>query len=267
MSIPWALELFHRTVATVPAYRTFLARQGVEPNTIVDGNAFRRLPLLTKAEYVRAFPLDQICRDGRLTTCDLIAVSSGSSGSPTFWPRSETDQVAVAAAFERIFRGSFQADRRTTLAVVCFPLGTWVGGLYTVDCCRDIARTAGYPMTTVAVGNNLDEVLRVVPALAGHFDQVVLLGYPPFVRSVLDTGIVRGLDWSQYSTKLVLGGELFSEDWRDLMVARTGAASPCFDTASLYGSADAGLLGIETPLTVAIRRFLAARPAIATEFF
>jgi phenylacetate-CoA ligase len=36
--------------------------------------------------------------------------------------------------------------------------------------------------------------------------------------------------------------------------------APLADSASLYGSADAGVLGTETPLSVSIRRFLAARP-------
>jgi len=35
----------------------------------------------------------------------------------------------------------------------------------------------------------------------------------------------------------------------------------------LYGTADAGVLGAETPLSVCIRRFLAARPEVAGELF
>jgi phenylacetate-CoA ligase len=39
------------------------------------------------------------------------------------------------------------------------------------------------------------------------------------------------------------------------------------DTASLYGTADAGVLGNETALSVSIRRFLAGRPELARELF
>lgn len=69
----------------------------------------------------------------------MIAVSSGSMGKPTCWPRFVTDELAVASRFERVFRDGFAADQRRTLAVVCFPLGTWVGGLYTSACCRHLA--------------------------------------------------------------------------------------------------------------------------------
>ena len=76
--------------------------------------------------------------------------------------------------------------------MVCFPLGTWVGGLYTLACARHLA-AKGYPITVVAPGNNKAEILRVIPELAVHCDQTVLLGYPPFIKDVIDTGTAAGL--------------------------------------------------------------------------
>ncbi|MGH8922262.1 MAG: phenylacetate--CoA ligase family protein, partial [Actinomycetes bacterium] len=151
-------------------------------------------------------------------------------------------------------------------AVVCFPLGTWVGGLFTLACIRQLT-IKGYPITVVAPGNSKAEILRVLPELAPHFDQTVLLGYPPFVKDVVDTGVAAGIDWTSYAVKLVLAGEVFSEEWRDLLAERTGMRDPVRDVASLYGTADAGVLATETPLSVAIRRFLAGRPALARELF
>jgi phenylacetate-CoA ligase len=252
--------------ASVPAYRAFLRDHGVDPAEVRTFADFARLPLLTKENYQRRYPLPQLCREGRLDGCDMIAVSSGSTGEPAFWPRAVTDELAVAARFEQVFAGSFAAGERTTLAVVCFPLGTWVGGLYTLACARHLA-AKGYPVTVVAPGNNKAEILRVIPALAGYCDQTVLLGYPPFVKDVIDTGTAAGLDWARYRIKLVLAGEVFSEEWRDLVGQRAGMTSPCYDSASLYGTADAGVLGTETPLSVCIRRFLSARPEAAGELF
>ena len=96
------------------------------------------------------------------------------------------------------------------------PGGTWVGGLYTLACARHLA-AKGYPITVVAPGNNKAEILRVIPELAAHCDQTVLLGYPPFIKDVIDTGTAAGLDWTRYAVKLVLAGEVFSEEWRDLV--------------------------------------------------
>ncbi len=255
------IELFHQVAASVPGYRGFLHDHGVDPRSVRIFEDFQRLPLLTKDNYHRRYPLPDRCRNGRLDGCDMIAVSSGSTGQPTIWPRSVTDELAIAARFEQVFADSFAAGERTTLAVVCFPLGTWVGGLFTLACVRHLA-AKGYPITAVAPGNNKAEILRVIPELAPHCDQTVLLGYPPFVKDVIDTGIAAGLDWTRYAVKLVLAGEVFSEEWRDPAAQRAGMSSPYYDSASLYGTADAGVLGTETPLSVCVRRFLAARPGL-----
>lgn len=264
--IPELLALFRRTVESVPAYADFLRARGIDPESVRSFDDFRRLPLATKADYVQRYPLGARCRGGELVALDMIAVSSGSTGEPTIWPRFLSDELAVAARFEQAFHDSFEADRRRTLAVVCFPLGTWVGGMFTASCCRHLA-TKGYPITVATPGNNKAEILRVVRSLGPSFEQVVLLGYPPFVKEVVDAGLSEGVPWHQYAIKLVLAGEVFSEAWRDLMAERAGMKRPLHDSAALYGTADAGVLGNETPLSIAIRRFFAARPEAAREVF
>jgi phenylacetate-CoA ligase len=261
-----ALALFHAVAVSVPAYSRFLAEHGIDPAGVQSAADFKQLPLLTKANYLRHYRLAELCRDGRLESCDMIAVSSGSTGEPTFWPRFISDEYAIAARFEQVFHDSFAADSRRTLAVVCFALGTWVGGLFTTSCCRHLA-AKGYPITVIAPGNNKDEIFRVVGALGPQFDQVVLLGYPPFLKDVIDTGRARGIDWSLYGIKLVMAGEVFSEEWRALVGERMGGDAIDYDSASLYGTADAGVLANETPLSVRIRRFLAEHPDAAQALF
>jgi len=252
------LELVARTAATVPAYRAFLAESGIDAASVTTIAAFKQLPLMTRDRYIRRYPLGERCRGGNLASCDMICVSSGSTGEPTFWPRTQADELAIAPRFEDVLVRAFSADKKKTLAVVCFPLGTWVGGMFTTSCCRLVA-AKGYPITTVTPGNQRTEILRVVRALAPMFEQTVLLGYPPFLKDVVDAGISEGLPWQAFGVKLVLAGEVFSEAWRSLMGERLGLARLPFESASLYGTADAGVIGNETPLSVSIRRFLADR--------
>ncbi|MEY2681030.1 MAG: hypothetical protein RL661_1261, partial [Pseudomonadota bacterium] len=134
------LTLFRRTAETVPAYREFLAAHGIEPETITTLADFSRLPLMTKPDYMQAYPLAMRCEEGSLTTCDRIAVSSGSTGQPTFWPRSLRHELDIAVRFEQVFRDSFRAHERQTLAIVCFALGNWVGGLFTTSCCWHLSQ-------------------------------------------------------------------------------------------------------------------------------
>ena len=259
-----ARELFGDVAGSVPAYRAFLKEHGVDPSTVDFGD----LPLVTKESYLRRYPLPERCRGGRLSAAaaHTVAVSSGSSGQPTVWPRSVVDELAVARRFEDALVHSFQADERATLVVVCFALGSWVGGMYTADACRHLA-AKGYPVTVATPGNNVDEILRLVLELAPLYERTVLAGYPPFVKNVVDEGLRRGVDWPAYGIRLLLAGEVFSEQWRELVGRRAGMRRPDFDSVSLYGTADAGVLGNETPLSVRIRRFLAAQPPLARELF
>jgi phenylacetate-coenzyme A ligase PaaK-like adenylate-forming protein len=261
-----ALTFFREVATRVPAYRRFLDEHGIDPASIRSPADFARLPLTDKANYLLRHPLADLCRDGRLESCDMMAVSSGSTGKPTFWPRFVSDELVTAVRFEQAFHDSFAADRRRTLAVVCFALGTWVGGLFTTACCRYLA-AKGYPLIVAAPGNNKPEIWRVIRELAPQFEQTVLLGYPPFLKDVIDGGIAEGIDWHPFRLKLVMTGEVFSEEWRDLVGERAGITDPIHGSVALYGTADAGVLGNETPLSIAIRRFLGRRPEASRELF
>ncbi|MDD2758847.1 MAG: phenylacetate--CoA ligase family protein [Methylomonas sp.] len=260
------LDLFKRCAERVPAYRHFLQTHRIDPGNIDTYQDFQSLPLIDKANYMQVYPLPERCFDGSLLGADRVAVSSGSTGQPTFWPRSAAYELDVAVRFEQVFADSFQTDKRPTLAVICFALGNWVGGLFTTSCCWHLARK-GYPLMVSTPGNNKAEIFRVVRELAPHFEQTVLLGYPPFVKDVIDGGSAEGIAWENYNTKMVFAGEVFSEEWRDLLAERIGSTTPCFDSASLYGTADGGVLGNETPLSISIRRWLASHPEAARKLF
>jgi phenylacetate-CoA ligase len=260
------LNLFRQVATNVPGYQAFLQDKQIEPDRIQSLAEFQQLPLTTKENYIRCYSLPDLCYEGRIAECDFISASSGSTGQPTFWARRIEDELEIATRFEQVFHDSFRAQETPTLAVICFPLGTWVGGLYTTNCCRYLA-AKGYPITLVTPGNNKTEILRVVTALAPLYAQTVLLGYPPFLKDAIDTGIAQGIEWEKYNVKLVMAGEVFSEEWRTLVGERLGSTNFCYGSASLYGTADAGVLGNETPLSICIRRWLAQQPEIARELF
>jgi hypothetical protein len=86
--------------------------------------------------------------------------------------------------------------------------------MYTAAACRHLAGK-GYPITVATPGNNVDEIPRVVTELGEHYDQVVLAGYPPFVKIVVDAGVAADIGWERYSIRMIFAGEVFSETWRD----------------------------------------------------
>ena len=263
---PAVAGLLRRVAAEVPAYGQILREKAIDLTAIRSPADFAKLPLLDKANYIRRFSQDDLVLGGDRGRCDFYAVSSGSTGEPTFWPRAAADEYPIAARFEQVFRDMFRAHEKRTLAVVCFAMGTWVGGMFTTFCLRALAEK-GCRVMIVTPGNKPDEILNNVARLAPDFEQTVLLGYPPFLKEVVDAGRARGLDWGRFNLKLVLAGEVFSETWRELVAERAGVDELTHFAASLYGTADAGVLAQETPLSVAIRRFLARHPDVALEIF
>jgi phenylacetate-CoA ligase len=261
-----ALTLFQRVLQAVPAYGRFLEDASFDAASIRSAQDFARLPATTKETYHRRHTLAELCWDGELHACDMLAVSSGSTGEPAIWPRFVSDEIGTAFRFEQVLRDAFRAHEHRTLAVVCFALGSWVGGMYTSACLRHVA-AKGYPLTLVTPGNQKPEILRVLRALAPSFEQVVLCGYPPFLKDVIDGGRADGFDWQAQPVKLVMAGEVFSEEWRSVVCERLGAREPELSTASLYGTADGGVLANETPLSILIRRRLAQLPELARQLF
>lgn len=265
---PWPSmqRLVEMAFHQVPAYRPYLEGLGHAGGPPASLEAFGRLPLMTKKDYIQSYALKDRVAGGDLSVLDRLAVSSGSTGTPTFWPRAEPHEFPIAVRFEQVFRDSFRAHEKKTLAVVCFALGNWVGGFFTTSCCWHLARK-GYPLTVATPGNNVAEILRVVTALGSSYEQVVLLGYPPFVRDVVDQGNAQGIDWGGLRTRMVFAGEVFSEEWRQDIVRRAGGKAPHLETASLYGTADGGVLGNETPYSNLIRATLAQKPEAARALF
>lgn len=257
------LALARAVRARVPAYRAHLP--ATTPAEIDTLEAFRLLPLLSKEDYYRAHPLQELCWDGQLAETEMVALSSGSTGEAAVWPRTAAHEADTAIRFEQVFADSFRARERSTLAVVCFALGTWVGGMFTAQCLRLLA-LKGYRITTATPGNHPAEIARVLRLLAGEYDQVVLLGYPPFLRDVLEGLPGQGVALRPGTVRLVFAGEGISEAWRTLLCRKLGT-DPLSDTASIYGTADAGVLAVETPLSIALRRWIAERADVQQQVF
>eukprot|EP00128_Syssomonas_multiformis_P009832 Colp12_sorted_trinity150504_noHs@14304 len=257
---------FHSTVEKVPAYRQFLQDHNVHPTSIKTYEDFvARVPLVNKANYIKKYPLAARCVNGDISVVDFMHTSSGSTGEPTVWARNQCDELVTARLFDRLFT-ALGSRTKSTLAVIAFPMGTWVGGVYTMSCLRHIAHK-GHKLTTVTPGNKPEEIERAVTSMAPHFEQTVLCGYPPFVKSVIDGGRARGVQWESYNLKFVFAGEVFSEEWRALVAERAGLRDPTSGSSALYGTSDAGVLACETPVSVRVRQFFSTHPEEAAQFF
>jgi len=261
-----ALKLFHDMAARVPAYRHFLSENSVTPASIRTIADFRELPLVDKKNYLTKYPLRELCWDGTLANSRIISVSSGSTGEPFFWPRGAEQDLEGADQHERIYRDIFHADKVSTLVVVCFSMGTWIAGSYTTTSTLGVI-DRGLKLNLVTPGIDKEEAVKSIKHLASQYDQIILAGYPPFTKDIIDEGREQGIKWSKLNVKFMWAGEAFSEEWRDFMLQRVGSRDKYSGSLNIYGSADAAMLGHETPVSIALRRLLNRRTALREKLF
>ncbi|EGB13697.1 putative phenylacetate-CoA ligase [Pseudodesulfovibrio mercurii] len=261
-----ALDLFRRCAARVPAYRDFLHRNGVDPAAIRGMDDFARIPATDKENYINHYPVDQLCWDGELGRSRLIASSSGSTGTPCFWPAFDEQTRHTAEAWELLFRDFLEVRNRSTLFIVAFAMGLWAAGTSTMMANEWISRK-GYPLTLATPGIHIPDVLALVRSMHDRFDQIVIAGYPPHVKTIIDAGIRDDLDWKRLKLRFVFTGEAFTERWRTRFAEQTGLDNILTDALNMYGSADIGMVAHETPLTICLRRMAAEDDSLATALF
>src|SRR5262249_1605078 len=102
-----ALAVFRHAYVTERAYWDFLQERGIDPNAIKTFEDFQSIPITTKENFIQAARKDPNTPLGR---GNFISVSSGSTGTPTFWPRSQVDELRIATRFEQVVADSFGAD-------------------------------------------------------------------------------------------------------------------------------------------------------------
>lgn len=261
-----ALDLFQEAARRVPAYKDFLSKARINPEKVRTTNDFAVVPPVDKANYLTKYPLAELCWDGVLFGSEMISVSSGSTGDPFFWPRGDSQDEEGAWMHEQFFTKVFRAHKKSTLVVVCFSMGTWIAGSFTTSSAIRLARK-DYPINVVTPGIEKEEALKAIRNLSSQYEQVLLAGYPPFVKDILDAGSFYGIDWEQLQMRFLFAGENFGEDWRDHVLEVGGSGNPYYDSLSVYGTADAAILGNETPVSIAVRRLFNENPALLEQHF
>src|SRR5438270_235684 len=87
-----------------------------------------------------------------------------------------------------------------------------------------------------------------------NYQQLILAGYPPFLKDLIDKGAEEGFDWKKLKIGFTPAGEVIGEELRDYFLKRGTAYTDPAKVTSIYGTVDAGIVAYETPLSVLLRR-------------
>lgn len=258
------IQLFEHTKTHLASYRDFLKRQHSSVTKVRTEEDFQALPIMDKANYLKKYASKDLFPKGILP--ELAYASSGSSGTPTFWFREESQEEVGAEIHEAIVKESFGIKAsESTLVIISFSMGIWVAGHYTFASFKKMAHK-GYRFSIITPAIEKEDNVRIFETLAPQFKHVIVAGYPPFLMDILHEVKRRGIAVPK-NLHILASGDKFTESWRDAIAERAGIKDPIHDVVGVYGSADCTVMGYETPLSTFIRREAAKNLRLKTSLF
>ncbi len=262
------LSIFKRAAAHIPAYAHFLNRHGIDPANIKSLRDFQKVPPTSKADYLREYPLVELCWNGTLARPGVFSATSGSTGKPFYFQRSQNLEEEYSVLVELFLSQGTRvpSPECPTLVIIGFGMGVWIGGMLTYRA-YEIASQRGYPVSILPAGVNKGEILNALRELAPQFKQTVLIGYPPFIKLILDEAELEGIDLHALNLRLQFAAESFTEQFRDYLGEKAGIQNVMLDTLNVYGTADIGAMAFETPIAILVRRLAMQNEELFTSLF
>ena len=233
-----------RAARQVPAYAQFLARHGTKADP---------LPEMDKENYIKAFPIEARCVGGRIPDRRVsIDESSGSTGTPFDWVRGEEERQHAHLLIS--YFSSYCFGRAPRITINAFSMGAWATGL-----------TMGQAMEGNSIvkntGPDIGKILHTLKAFGPGRDYL-LIGYPPFIKHLIDVATEQGFALGDYRLDALVGGEGMSEGLRDYLLRSFRKVF------SGYGATDLEIaIAGETPVAVAIRRLARHDPGVRQALF
>lgn len=260
------LNLFRLVSRQVPAYRDFLRNNKVKPENIKTVADLRLLPTIDKKNYLRRYPLSELTIDGCLDKPLVFTSTSGSTGTPFYFHRSFDLDLQTSVIHELFYLQGQYKKEEPVLVIVCFGMGVWIGGLITYQAFH-LLQERGYNVSLITPGINKEEIFKSLKDLGRSYKNIILVGYPPLIKDIIDEAPSRGIDWRKFRVRLLFAAEVFTEDFREYVSRAVNMRNSFIDTMNIYGTADLGAIAFETPLTILIRRLCAKNQKLFEAIF
>ena len=255
-----AIASYNLANKKVPAFKHFLSKDKSPKQR------FCNAPLTDKNNYIQTYPFNERITSSSFSKIHSYTKSSGSSGKPTYWPRFGETDVATSKAFNFIFEYLYQIYETPTLYINNLALGTWTGGEVMGDGARRVACFPNSKLAVISPGQNCEETVDIISTLKDFYTQIIFASYPPFAKQLLNRLEEQKVDIAKTRLRFLTGGECFSESYRDYLNSKLGSKE-LNNIIGLYASADAGVFGSETPLSILIKREAIRKPQLAKELF
>lgn len=261
-----SVKLFHKTVENIPAYRNYLRSREFNPSSVTSIEDFSKIPITNKKDYLHMNARNELIWETHQTAPLWYCSTSGSTGEPYYFPR--TDEIAGRGSyFAEAFLQYSSHGMGSTLVIIGFGMGVWIGGVITLRSFEIAAERTKLPVAFLPTGYNKQEVFKALKKLSPEFDQTILVGYPPFIKEIVDETESENIDLKKLKTRFIFAAEAFTESFRKYICKKAAVKNSLLDTLNIYGSADFGAMAYETPLSILIRRLALEDPLLYRDVF
>lgn len=261
------LKLFKFSARNIPAYKDFLKKNKIDHFKIKNLDDFKKLPVTSKNSYLKNYDLEKISCECLLTKPVVFTSTSGSTGSPFYFPRGNNLDWQCSVIKNLFLKNRMTGQDNPTLVIIGFGMGVWIGGLITYKAFEIASQENSYPVSIITPGINKSEIFNALKNLSPHYKQTILVGYPPFVKDIIDEAPKNGIDLKSLNIRLIFAAESFTEKFRDYIAGKAGVKNIYLDTLNIYGSADIGAMAFETPLSILVRRLALKNKKLFKEIF
>lgn len=240
---------FEQARKHVPAYRAFLEEHG-GGDVVLHGFRpdFSAIPITDKENYVKRWTIEERCRGGRIPLRGVVIdESSGTSGEASNWVRGPEERSDGRRLLQLGLHKTF--GHAGLFVINAFALGPWATGMNVSMSSVDIA-------ILKSTGPDLGKIAKTLQVFGPRY-RYLICGYPPFLKTLVDTAEV---DWDGLECYAAVGGEGMSEALRSYLERSFRRVYSSFGASDLEIN-----IAAENELTIAVRRLLANRPDLARE--
>ena len=213
----------------VPAYQDYLGKR-----------CSIAVPETDKSAYILNYSIQDRCCNGKLLKRNaMIDESSGSSGQPFNWVRGDRERKETHHFVQYYCRYNFGDSFFITLNA--FSQGAWATGW-------NMGLSLQKNGIVKNTGPDVHKILKTLAYLGPDFDYLIL-GYPPFLKLLIDEAEKQNFPLKRFRLLALVGGEGMSEGLRDYLKTIFAKVYSGFGATDL----EMGVAG-ESDISISLRR-------------
>lgn len=262
-----ALSLFKKASKHCKAYKDFLKIHKVKIEKIKTIEDFKNIPPTNKENYIHKYPLEWLMWDNSFKNPRTMHATSGSTGEPTYFTRDINNDLKRGFIFELFLNQNKETIKNPTLFIITFGMGVWSAGVGIFSASYLINNLKNYPLTIISPGVNMSEVLKTLKSLSPYYKQIIVAGYPPFIKDIIDNATIDIPTLKKNRFRFIFTGEGFPEEFRHYLCSLVNVSNLYTDTMNTYGTSEFGATSIETPISILIKNLVYKNKKILFDLF